>query len=222
LATRLRNVAEVLTIVALVKCIEECYTSSDEEKHKPTAYLVQHCYDWKRFLTGDGDYEDPAVDDEEETLQAVFQATPLFTDIQNTSGYHQFKISKMGDKVVVQARENATPKKEWQPEEGCEVLTRLPDEEMPFIIQPKPLKEEEMKALRQVPATFEKSGSVSYASDDLVKEFWEKEVKYQESLLTGLQPANRAPSDVYKHLVRHDSCGKLQFLASNSRSFKYT
>lgn len=180
---------------------------------KPKAFLVQHCCDWKRYLTGNGDYEDPEEEEEETQEQPdIFQPAPVFQDISNISFHHQFKISRVNGKVVVQARPQVKPRGLWEPKEGCEVLLRLPDQECPFIIQPKPLKDDDWTALRAVRRTFEKTNNISYATNPEVKEFWENEEKYQEKLRKGLQPTNNAPQDFYKVLLRHDSYGKFHVM----------
>jgi hypothetical protein len=191
-----------------MKVIEECFTTANQGL-KPKAFLVQHCCDWKRYLTGNGDYEDPEnlVEETQEPVD-IFQAAPLFQDISNITFHHQFKISRVNGKVVVQARPNVKPAGLWEPKEGCEVLLRLPDQECPFIIQPKPLKDDDMAALRAVRRTFEKTNHIAYKTDAEVKEFWENEEQYQEKLRKGQQPTTSAPQDFYKVLHRHDSYGK--------------
>jgi hypothetical protein len=204
---------DTLTLDELIRIVEQCFTTL-EQSLKPKAFFVQHCCDWKRFVTGNGDYEDPE-DVEEETQEPpahafahAFEAAPLFSDISNISFHHQFKISKVNGKVVVQGRAQVKPKGLWSPKEGCEVLLRLPDEECPFIIQPKPLKDDDWTALKAVRRTFEKTNNIAYATNPEIKEFWENEEKYQEKLRQGLQPTNTAPQDFYKVLLRHDSYGK--------------
>lgn len=97
---------DVLSLAELIAAIEGCFTA--EGGLKPAAALVEHVCDYKRWLTGVGDYEDPGAEDllvpveetmsDEHTQQqqqgGVFQATPQFTDISNTSYHHQFKIFK--------------------------------------------------------------------------------------------------------------------------------
>ena len=199
--------------------IEDCYT--EESGLKPSAALVEHCCDWKRFLTGDGDFEDPDTDLTEEDLfgdnnqeqhhQQQFNDTPLFTDIHNTSYHHQFKIFKHPEsgKVVVQARPHAEPRKHWEPEEGIEVLSRLPDEEAPFILQPKPLKDDDCNALFAVRSTFEDTGHTAYLDRPDVRQYWKDQEEYQQGLReNGLKGAHEAPQDFYKVLVPYHSYGK--------------
>lgn len=201
-----------------MEVIESCFTT--EEGFKPGVSVIDHCADYKRWLSGKGDYEDPEVvpvEDQDDVLLAqqqaqAFQATPLFSDIHNTSFHHQFKIFRHTStgKVVVQARANAEPRKHWEPEEGVEVLHRLPDEECPFIIQPKAFKDEDWKALQAVSTTFKKCGHLGYSQSEEVQQFWQTQEEYQKKLRAadGLLPACSAPQGFFKKLRAHDSHGK--------------
>ena len=140
-------------------CFVGCFTT--KEGKTPKCALVDHCCDWKRQLTGSGDFEDfedveivpvEETDAELQQLQSEvafnFAAPPLFSEIKNASFHHQFKISKIAGKVVVQARTHAKPRKCWEPKEGVVVLHRLPDDKEMHILQPKPFNDDDMAALQ--------------------------------------------------------------------------
>lgn len=128
---------------------------------------------------------------------------PFFENI------HHATLLGVFAKVVVQGRAHAEPRKQWEPKEGCEVLHRLPEEECPFIIQPKPLKDDELKALHAVSATFRQTAHVGYHLKAEVRQFWEQQEQYQQELLdVGLKAAHEAPQDFFKVLLPHDSYGE--------------
>ena len=159
LSVALRAAGDVLSLEQLMEVISSCFTT--KEGKTPKCALVDHCCDWKRQLTGSGDFEDfedveivpvEETDAELQQLQSEvafnFAAPPLFSEIKNASFHHQFKISKIAGKVVVQARTHAKPRKCWEPKEGVVVLHRLPDNKEMHILQPKPFNDDDMAALQ--------------------------------------------------------------------------
>ena len=56
LSVALRAAGDVLSLEQLMEVISSCFTT--KEGKTPKCALVDHCCDWKRQLTGSGDFED--------------------------------------------------------------------------------------------------------------------------------------------------------------------
>jgi hypothetical protein len=214
LAEKLRSVSRILTLDELKKIVESCFTS--QENQTPSCQVITHVHDWKGFLGGSiylGADGLPDVADDFVGLsgspgghQEVPDVEPCFQQIHNVKHYHQFKICKNQDgKVVLFARQHATPKKEWTPEGGIEVLHKETREARPRVLPPLPMDDGDMLALNMVKENFTDGLDPFWSQDDKLREFWTREVEYQENLRDGTLP--EIPLEQFPVLLRHDSVG---------------
>lgn len=205
---------DILCLEDLVRAIEDCYTTKEETGgFKAEAHSVTHCCDWKGFVTGDSDYEEP---EEEDVIVDPLEKVPLFAAIKNMAHYHQFLVSKHADgKVRVQARQHA----EYDPSRGpstdfsqggpgVEVLLRLPFQRAPNIVRPKPLTPDDLDSLRRVVKTFESTNHPMWNQKPGLKEYWLQVLREQEAICSGSQPFLAAPPNCYRELLPYDAFGK--------------
>ena len=131
---------------------------------------------------------------------------PCFHKMHNINHYYQFKICKNLDgNVRLFARQHAKPKKEWKPDGGLEILHKIPREAQPRVLAPLPMDDGDMLALNLVKANFTDGLDPFWPKDEKLREFWTREVEYQENLRDGTLP--EIPSDQFPLLLRHDSIG---------------
>jgi len=208
LAEKLRSVSRILTLDELKNLVESCFRS--QENHTPSCQVITHVHDWKGFLGGSiylGDDGLPDVVDQFAGFAGspdVPDVEPCFHKIHNIKHYHQFKICKNQDgKVVLFARQHATPRKEWKPEGGIEVLHKGTREARPRVLHPLPMDDGDMLALNMVKENFTDGSDPFWPQDEKLREFWTREVEYQENLRDGTLP--EIPSNQFPVLRRHDS-----------------
>jgi hypothetical protein len=218
LTEKLRSVKRILTLDELKSLVESCFKT--QEKQTPSCQVITHVQDWKGYLGGSiylGEDGLPDVPDEflrsdgsPGGHQEVPDVDSCFHKLHNINQYYQFKICKnMDGKVRLFARQHAKPSKEWKPEGGLEVLHQIPREARPRVLAPLPMDDGDMLALHLVKANFTDGLDPFWPQDEKLREFWTREVKYQEDLRCGKLP--EIPSDHFPVLRRHDSVGTNAF-----------